>query len=146
MYADTLKAKHLKNNGPADDWKYADWERHAVAIHEASHAVAMYRLQKREMIDVATIERAAARRLRRPGAAGGAVHRLEVRQGRDVITFVASLAGERLFFDGDNSAGVGGDLQNATAIVAGMECLLGHGFDGRLVVATCRAPPVRPAA
>jgi cell division protease FtsH len=127
-YADALKAKHLKNNGPADDWKYADWERHAVAIHEASHAVAMYRLQKREMIDVATIERR--------GGTGGFVAPVPLEEQfvdwksgkeRDVITFVASLAGERLFFEGDNSAGVGGDLQNATAIVAGMEAYAGMG-------------------
>ncbi len=127
-YADALKAKHLKNNGPADDWKYADWERHAVAIHEASHAVAMYRLQKREMIDVATIERR--------GGTGGFVAPVPLEEQfvdwksgkeRDVITFVASLAGERLFFDGDNSAGVGGDLQNATTIVAGMEAYAGMG-------------------
>ena len=89
------KAKHLKNNGPADDWKYADWERHAVAIHEASHAVAMYRLQKREMIDVATIERR--------GGTGGFVAPVPLEEqfvdwksGKelDVITF-ARVAGRR---------------------------------------------------
>jgi cell division protease FtsH len=31
---------------------------------------------------------------------------------------LASLAGERLFFDGDNSAGVGGDMRGATAVAA----------------------------
>ena len=88
----------------------------------------MYRLQKREMIDVATIERR--------GGTGGFVAPVPLEEQfvdwksgkeRDVITFVASLAGERLFFEGDNSAGVGGDLQNATTIVAGMEAYAGMG-------------------
>ena len=35
------------------------------------------------------------------------------------MTFLASLAGERMFFGGDNSAGVGGDLYSATGIVDG---------------------------
>ena len=37
-YQDMIKAKHLKAHGPADDWTYSDWEGHAVAVHEASHA------------------------------------------------------------------------------------------------------------
>ena len=56
-WADMLKAKHLKTHGIPDDWTYGDLERHQVAVHEACHAVAMYRLQKRSTIDVATIER-----------------------------------------------------------------------------------------
>jgi hypothetical protein len=32
------------------------------------------------------------------------------------MTFLASLSGERLFFDGDHSTGVGGDMRGATAI------------------------------
>jgi hypothetical protein len=32
------------------------------------------------------------------------------------MTFLASLAGERLFFEGDHSTGVGGDMRGATAI------------------------------
>jgi len=35
----------------------------------------------------------------------------------DVMGSLASLAGERMFFDDDNSSGVGSDLQNATRIV-----------------------------
>ena len=31
------------------------------------------------------------------------------------MTFLASLAGERLFFEGDNSAGVAGDLRAVDA-------------------------------
>jgi ATP-dependent Zn protease len=34
------------------------------------------------------------------------------------MTFLASLAGERLFYDGDNTEGVGGDMAAATALLA----------------------------
>jgi ATP-dependent Zn protease len=123
-----LKAKHLKTHGIPDDWTYGDLERHQVAIHEASHAVAMYRLQKRSTIDVATIERR--------GGTGGFVAPMpleerftEWRTGyeTDAKTFLASLAGERMFFEGDNSAGVGGDLFSATRIVMETQAYWGMG-------------------
>src|SRR5262249_16010776 len=44
--ADMLKAKQLKEFGLPDDFQYIEWERHAVALHEACHAVAAYRLRK----------------------------------------------------------------------------------------------------
>ena len=56
------KAKHHQDARHARRLDATELERHQVAIHEACHAVAMYRLQKRSTIDVATIERAAARR------------------------------------------------------------------------------------
>jgi ATP-dependent Zn protease len=127
-WSDMLKAKHLKTHGIPDDWTYGDLERHQVAIHEASHAVAMYRLQKRSTIDVATIERR--------GGTGGFVAPMpleerftEWRTGyeTDVKTFLASLAGERLFFEGDNSAGVGGDLFSATRIITETQAYWGMG-------------------
>ena len=127
-WADMLKAKHLKTHGIPDDWTYGDLERHQVAIHEACHAVAMYRLQKRSTIDVATIERR--------GGTGGFVAPMpleerftEWRTGFEinVKTFLASLAGERMLFEGDNSAGVGGDLYNATRIVMETQAYWGMG-------------------
>jgi ATP-dependent Zn protease len=127
-WADMLKAKHIKTHGIPDDWTYGDLERHQVAIHEACHAVAMYRLQKRSTIDVATIERR--------GGTGGFVAPMpleerftEWRSGFDinVKTFLASLAGERILFEGDNSAGVGGDLYSATRIVMESQAYWGMG-------------------
>jgi cell division protease FtsH len=117
-YQDILRARYLKEHGPPDDFGYSDWESHAVAVHEACHAVAMYRLLKRDEIDVATIERR--------GDIGGFVAPIPLEEqfaswrseiDHEVMTFLASLAGERLFFDGDNSQGVGGDLRASTAIV-----------------------------
>src|SRR4030088_1897467 len=40
---------------------------------------------------------------------------------------LASLAGERLFFSGDSSSGVSGDLESATAIATMMEGYWGMG-------------------
>ena len=39
-WPDMLKAKQIKTHGMPDDAVYGELERHAVAIHEASHAVA----------------------------------------------------------------------------------------------------------
>ncbi len=127
-WPDVLRAKLLKTHGEADDWTYTDLERHQVAVHEACHAVAMYVLQKIHTIDVATIERR--------GGVGGFVAPipLEERFGEwrsemeiDVMTYLASLAGERHFFGGDNSSGVGGDLRSSTMIVMRMQSFWGMG-------------------
>jgi ATP-dependent Zn protease len=121
-WADIVQAKQLKEHGLPDDHEYIERERHSVAVHEASHAVVAYRLRRHMTIDMATIERR--------GDVGGFVSSIppedqfvQWRSERDidVMTFLASLAGERLFFDGDNSAGVGGDMRGATTIAAMME-------------------------
>ena len=92
-----------------------------MAIHEACHAVAAYRTRRHMVIDMATIERR--------GDIGGFVSSIppedqfvqwRSERDADIIVSLASLAGERLFFDGDNSAGVGGDMRSATAVAARM--------------------------
>jgi cell division protease FtsH len=45
----------------------------------------------------------------------------------DILVSLASLAGERMFFDGDNSSGVAGDLESATTIASLMEGHWGMG-------------------
>jgi ATP-dependent Zn protease len=120
-WTDVVKAKHVKQHGLPDDHEYIEWERHAVAVHEACHAVAAYHLRKHMTIDLATIERR--------GDVGGFVASIrpedQFAQWRsereiDVITSLASLAGERLFFEGDHSTGVGGDMRGATALTTEM--------------------------
>jgi cell division protease FtsH len=127
-WPDVLKAKHHKEHGLPDDTEYIDRERHAVAIHEACHAIAFYRLDKAAAIDVATIERR--------GDVGGFVAPIPLEdqfftwkseRENDIMISLASLAGERLFFDGDNSAGVGGDLRQATTVAMQMEAFSGMG-------------------
>src|SRR5207247_9991495 len=43
-WKDILRAKQLKEHGLPDDFEYIERERHATAIHEASHAVVSYRV------------------------------------------------------------------------------------------------------
>ncbi len=116
-FKDVIEAKHLKQHGLPDDHEYIERERHSVAVHEACHAVVAYRLRRHEVIDMATIERR--------GDVGGFVSSIppedqfvEWRSERetDVMASLASLAGERMFFDGDHSMGVGGDMRAATAM------------------------------
>jgi hypothetical protein len=45
----------------------------------------------------------------------------------DILVSIASLAGERMFFGGDNSSGVSGDLANATRLSLLMEGVWGMG-------------------
>lgn len=125
-WPDLIEARVMKVHGVPDNATYSALERHQVAIHEASHATAMYLLQKRQVIDIATIEQR--------GDVGGFVSPVPIEERKfdwrteredDIVTFLVSLAGERLFFDGDNSAGVGGDLGSATAILTSMQGFAG---------------------
>ena len=127
-WADILKAKQLKDLGPPEDVEYIERERHAVAVHEACHAVVAYRVRQHMVIDIATIEKG--------GTYLGMVAsippddqftRWRSEYEADVMVSLASLAGERMFFDGDNSSGVSGDLEAATMIVAMMEGWWGMG-------------------
>ena len=125
---DLWRAKALKEVGPPDDAEYVERERHAVAIHEASHAVAAHLLRAHAAIDIATIERR--------GDVGGFVSSIPEEDRMfewrseyevDLMVSLASLAGERMFFEGDNSAGVGGDMRSATALAASMEGVMAMG-------------------
>jgi cell division protease FtsH len=147
-WTDVVKAKHVKQHGLPDDHEYIERERHAVAVHEACHAVAAYHLRKHMTIDLATIERR--------GDVGGFVSSIppedqfvQWRSEReiDVITFLASLAGERLFFDGDHSTGVGGDMRGATALTTQMLAYfaMGETIASRSVTLAGLRGPVQPA-
>jgi cell division protease FtsH len=147
-WTDVVKAKHVKQHGLPDDHEYIERERHAVAVHEACHAVAAFHLRKHMTIDLATIERR--------GDVGGFVSSIppedqfvQWRSEReiDVITFLASLAGERLFFDGDHSTGVGGDMRGATALTTQMLAYyaMGDTIASRSVTLAGLRGPVQPA-
>ncbi len=56
-WRDVMKAKQLKDLGPPEDVEYIERERHAVAVHEACHAVVAYRTRQHMEIDLATIEK-----------------------------------------------------------------------------------------
>ncbi len=125
---DIWRAKTLKEMGPAEGFEYVDREEFAVAIHEASHAVAAHLLKDHANIDVATIERR--------GDVGGFVSYIALEDRFvqwkteleiDIKVSLASLAGERMFFEEDNSMGVAGDLRNATTISSRMVGVWGMG-------------------
>jgi cell division protease FtsH len=127
-WTDVLKAKLLKSVGPSEGVEYIERERHAVALHEACHAVVSYRVQKRNVIDTATIQKGADYL--------GFVKPIPIEEQftswrneyeADIMVSLASLVGERMFFDGDSSSGVSADLQNATRISLAMEGLWGMG-------------------
>ncbi len=123
---DVWKAKALKELGPAEDAGYIEREQHAVAVHEACHAVVGHLVKRHMVIDLATIERRSNTL--------GMVRSLQMEdrytQWRseyeaDIMTSIASLAGERLFFSGDNSSGVSADLRNATTLASYMVGVFG---------------------
>jgi ATP-dependent Zn protease len=120
-WPDVIEARVFKVHGMPDGMASTKLEQYETAIHEACHAVATYLLRRRDVIDIATIEKR--------GPVGGFVSWIP-RVERDfpwrsdweidVVCSVASLAGERLFFEGDNSAGVSQDLATATSVITRM--------------------------
>jgi cell division protease FtsH len=127
-WRDVVKAKQLKDLGPPEDVEYIERERHAVAVHEACHAVVAYRVRRHMTIDIATIEKG--------GTYLGMVASIPPEDQftfwrstfeSDIMVSLASLAGERMFFQGDSSSGVAGDLEAATTVATLMEGYWGMG-------------------
>jgi cell division protease FtsH len=127
-WKDVMKAKQLKDLGPPEDVEYIERERHAVAVHEACHAVVAYRTRRHMEIDLATIEKGSDYL----GMVASIPPEDQFTRWRsefeaDILVSLASLAGERMFFDGDSSSGVSGDLESATAVASFMEGYWGMG-------------------
>lgn len=127
-WKDVVKAKQLKDLGPPEDVEYIERERHAVAVHEACHAVLAWQTRHHMEIDLATIEKGSTYL----GMVASIPPEDQFTRWRsefesDILVSLASLAGERLFYGGDNSSGVSGDLESATMIAALMESHWGMG-------------------
>ena len=127
-WQDVIKAKQLKELGPPEDVEYIERERHAVAVHEACHAVVAYRTRQHLEIDIATIEKGSDYL----GMVASIPPEDQFTRWRseyetDILVSLASLAGERMFFDGDSSSGVSGDLESATPVASFMEGFWGMG-------------------
>src|SRR5207244_4474214 len=106
-WADIIKAKQLKELGPPEDVEYIERERHSVAIHEACHAVVAAKMRHHLTIDIATIEKGG----NYLGMVASIPPEDQFTRWRsefeaDIMVSLASLAGERIFFEGDNSSGV----------------------------------------
>lgn len=127
-WADVMKAKRAKDLGPPQDIEFIQRERHAVAVHEACHAVVAHRMEKDRVIDLATIEPGSGYLgMVRPTRKEDLYTKWRSDYEATIMTFVASLAGERLFFHGDSTSGVGHDLEAATGYAAMMEGWWGMG-------------------
>src|SRR4029450_2670998 len=127
-WGDMMAAKHLKELGPPENVEYIERERHAIAVHEACHAVAAYRTRKHLSIDLATIEKGGTYLGRvRSVKPEDQFTRWRSEYEADTVVPLASLAGERLFFGGDTSSGVCGDLESATTVAMMMEGYWGMG-------------------
>jgi len=127
-FQDVLKAKQLKDLGPPEDVEYIERERHAVAVHEACHALIAYRSRQHMEIDIATIEKGSDYL----GMVASIPPEDQFTRWRseyetDILVSLASLAGERMFFENDSSSGVSGDLESATAVASFMEGFWGMG-------------------
>ena len=127
-WKDIVKARQLKELGPPEDVEYIERERHAVAVHEACHAVLAWLTRRHMEIDLATIEKGSSYL----GMVSSIPPEDQFTQWRteyesDILVSLASLAGERLFYGGDNSSGVSGDLTTATMVAGLMESHWGMG-------------------
>jgi cell division protease FtsH len=127
-WKDVIRAKQLKELGPPEDVEYIERERHAVAVHEACHALVAYRTRQHMEIDIATIEKGSTYLgmvANIPPEDQFTSWRSEFQS--DILVSLASLAGERMFFDSDSSSGVSGDLESATTVASFMEGFWGMG-------------------
>ncbi len=127
-WRDVIRAKQLKELGPPEDVEYIERERHAVAVHEACHAVMAAVTRQHLTIDIATIEKGS----NYLGMVASIPPEDQFTHWRseyeaDIMVSLASLAGERLFFGGDNSSGVSADLEGATQLATLMEGYWGMG-------------------
>jgi ATP-dependent Zn protease len=127
-WQDVIRAKQFKELGPPEDVEYIERERHAVAVHEACHALVAFRTRQHAEIDIATIEKG--------GTYLGMVASIPPEDQfthwrsefeSDILVSLASLAGERMFYDNDSSSGVSGDLESATTVASFMEGFWGMG-------------------
>jgi ATP-dependent Zn protease len=124
-----ISAKHLKALGPPEDVEYIERERHAVAVHEACHAVLAWQTRRHMEIDLATIEKGSDYLgMVQSIPPDEQFTRWRSEYESDILVSLASLAGERLFYGGDNSSGVSGDLQQATTVAGLMESHWGMGL------------------
>ena len=127
-WPDVIRAKQLKELGPPEDVEYIERERHAVAVHEACHALVAFRTRQHMEIDIATIEKGSDYL----GMVASIPPEDQFTRWRseyetDILVSLASLAGERMFFEKDSSSGVSGDLESATTVASFMEGFWGMG-------------------
>lgn len=127
-WEDVLAARRFKQFGPPEGVEYVPFERHAVAIHESCHALLAWRGRERLSIDTVTIEKGQDFLGLVSSVPDEELYtRWQSDYRSDIAVALASLAGERLFFDGDSTSGVAGDLDQATRLALNMVARWGMG-------------------
>lgn len=130
-WPDVLAAKRFKDFGPSEGVEYVPFERHAVAVHESCHALVAWRLRDHLSIDTVTIEKGQDfLGLVSSIPTEELFTRWKSEYRSDIAVALASLAGERLFFGGDSTSGVAGDLDQATKLASMM--VTRWGMSGRI--------------
>jgi ATP-dependent Zn protease len=120
-WPDVLAAKRFKEFGPSEGVEYVPFERHAVAVHESCHALVAWRLRNHLSIDTVTIEKGQDfLGMVSSVPTEELFTRWKSEYRSDIAVCLASLAGERLFFAGDSTSGVAGDLDQATKLASMM--------------------------
>ncbi|MFG1699358.1 AAA family ATPase [Nonomuraea sp. NPDC049309] len=120
-WPDVLRARRLKRFGPVGEIEPA--ERHALAVHEACHAVVAYVTRPHRDLDMVTVESGACHL----GPAGAEDARWRSECEADIMVALAAVAGERMLFGGDSSARLSADLHAAAYLMASMESRWGMG-------------------
>src|SRR5262249_33721162 len=127
-WQDVIKAKQLKDLGPPGRVEHVGGEGPWVPTPGPCHAVAASPPRQHAEIDIATIEKGS----NYLGMVASIPPEDQFTNWRteyeaDILVSLASLAGERMFFDGDSSSGVSGDLEQATTVASFMEGFWGMG-------------------
>ncbi len=127
-WGDLLRAMSVIESGAAVNVTYAEHETRAVAIHEAGHAAAAHAYRPE-------VESSRLSIRMRPGGSLGhhqsfaKEERFTQWQGEmnnDLIHILGAMAAENVFY-GQNSSGVGGDLEQTTNLAAMMVGMAGMG-------------------
>jgi cell division protease FtsH len=125
--ADIVEAMTTIESGTAVGVNYVDEESRATAIHEAGHAVTSH-VYMRNTISTRLSIRMRGRSLGHHQTIAAEERFSEFRHEMvgDLVWGLGAMAAEHVFY-GENTGGVGGDLQSATSRVAGMVGAAGMG-------------------
>ena len=119
-YNDIVDAMTTVESGTAINIEYVEDETRAVAIHEAGHAVASHAYMKgAESTRISIRKRGSSLGHHQALQKDERFSAWQSEQMAQLVWGLGAMAAERVFY-GENSTGVGGDVQSATAMAAFM--------------------------
>jgi len=144
-WRDIVEAMTTVEAGTAQNIEYVPEETRAVAIHEAGHAAAGHVYLEKEILSTRLS-------IRKRGSSLGHYQGMEKDErfshfrGRvfgSLVMTLGAMAAEHVFY-GENSQGVSGDLQSATATAAAMVGMWGMGPDAVAIDIQAELPDHEP--